>query len=57
MLTEFKSYLEEDCLAGCIDNVGYRIEKESPSAERHGALVLAHGSESSDTPHGDFEKE
>jgi hypothetical protein len=30
-----------------------QIEEGSPSAGRHGALVLAHGSETSGPPHGD----
>jgi hypothetical protein len=35
----------EDYVAGCIDSAGYQIEEGSPSAGRHGALVLAHGPE------------
>ena len=44
---------EEDYLAGCSENAGYQIGKESPGAGRHGTLVLVHGSKPSGPPHGD----
>src|ERR1700735_5268794 len=45
MLAKFKWNQEEDYIAGCIDNAGYRIEERSPSAGRQGTDVLAYESE------------
>jgi hypothetical protein len=53
MLTKFKLNQEEDYIAGCIDNAGYRIEERSPSAGRQGTDVLAYESETPGAPHGD----